>query len=92
LSDYRLYIDNRSSIDYFDWTDQEPILSDSPYSHAMKAQRVRPVRGSRREDTSKWTASVRARVNLQYVPPGLVQPGHNNDVITNLEPVEALRQ
>jgi hypothetical protein len=88
LSYHRLYIDNRSSIDCFDWADQEPVLSDSPHSHAMKAQRVRPVSRSRPEDTSKWTVPVRARVNFQCFVAALVHPGHKDCVITDLQAVK----
>jgi hypothetical protein len=61
---HRLDVDNRSSIDGFDWPDKEFILNDSPHRDAMKAQRVRPVGRSPGEDTSQWTVPLRARVNL----------------------------
>jgi hypothetical protein len=32
---HRLYIHNWSSIDRFDWPNQQPILGDSPHSHQM---------------------------------------------------------
>src|SRR5690348_17806193 len=34
-------------------------------------------------------ALVAARVNLKYVAPGLMQPGHNDDLVAGREPVES---
>lgn len=32
---HRLYVHNRSSIDRFDWPNQQPVLDDSAHSHQM---------------------------------------------------------
>src|SRR5690242_20473865 len=34
-------------------------------------------------------ALVAARVNLKYVAPGLMQPGHDDDLVAGREPVES---
>src|ERR1700693_4335437 len=64
LSYHRLNIYNRSSIDRFDGPNQQPVLDDFPHSHQMQTQWVGAVRRSRRENTSKWPAPVRAWVNF----------------------------
>ena len=56
----------------------------------MKAQWIWPVRRTRRKDTSKRTASTRARIDLHDVASGLVKPRHSNDVITDGQPFKAL--
>jgi len=48
-----------------------------------------PIRRSRRKDTSKRTATVRTRMNLQNIAPATVQPRYHDDLVSHGEPVES---
>ena len=78
------------AVDGFDWTDSQTVLGDPAHSDAMKADRIWPVRRSGRKDAGKWAAWVRAWMNLQNVAARQVQPRHDNDVVADRKPVEAL--
>src|SRR5260370_5495772 len=62
----------RWRVDGFDEANPQPVLGNPAHGDAMKAQRIWRVGSSRRKYTSKVTALLRARINLQHVAPGPV--------------------
>ena len=83
-------VDDRRAVDGFDGADPQSVLADLTHSNWMEAQRIWPVRRSRRKDARRPTARVRARMNLQHIALGLVQPSHNDNVIACREAVDGL--
>jgi len=88
----RLEVHHRSTVNHFHGADPQAMCGDLAHRHSMQANRVRPVRRSRRKHTRQRTARVRTRMNLQYVAFGLMQPGQDNQLVANPNPVKALRR
>ena len=88
--EHRLDVDDRRAVHGFDGADAKPVPDDPPHGDSMKAQRIRPIWRARREDTRQRAAPIRARINLQHVPPRPVEPGHNDDVGAGDESVESV--
>jgi hypothetical protein len=55
---------------------------------AVQSQRVRSVGRPRREDPGERTARVAPRVYLQHVASGLVEPGDDEDLVADRDPLE----
>src|SRR6266403_5476902 len=58
----------------------------------MKAQRIWPVRGSRREYSCQFSLRVRPRMDFQNVTPPLVQPAHNEKFVSGGNSFETTRR
>ena len=58
LTKHRLDVDHGCAIDGFDGTDSQAILDELANRDLMKADWIRPVWGSGREDTGKRTARI----------------------------------
>jgi hypothetical protein len=85
-----LDVNNGRAVDGFDGADAQPILDDLAHGNAMEAQRIWPVGRSRRKYARKRKAPIRARMNLEHVAPGAVQPSHNDDVAADQESIKPL--
>ena len=60
-----LDIHDRRSVDGFDGTDAQAVPVDFVHDDRMQPERIRPVRGSRREDAGQWIARVPSWVDLK---------------------------
>jgi hypothetical protein len=59
----------------------------------MEPQRVGPIGGTGSEHPGERSGSVVARVDSQEIPPGLVKPGDDDDLLPGsqaLEPLDVL--
>lgn len=54
----------------------------------MQAERIRPVRRTRREHTRQRQLRMRSRMNLKNIPFPLMQPGNDDDFIPCREPLD----
>lgn len=88
VREHRFDVNDRRSVDSFDWADTQLVPDDLVYSDAMEPQRVWPVGRSGCEDTGEWAARVGARVDLQDIAPCFVQPSNKNDVAADRESVK----
>ena len=57
----------------------------------MKADRIGPIRRSRRKDTGQSPIRVRAWMYLQNLTVSTVQPSENDDLVAHCEPLQGLR-
>src|SRR6266542_2058975 len=80
-AEHRFDVDDRSTVEGFDGADTKALSGDLPHSDPMQAQRVRPVRRSGRKDAGERKAPVRARVNLEDIAPGSIEPRDDDDFI-----------
>jgi len=90
--EHRLDVDHGGAIDGLDRSDAQPVPDDPSDDDGMKAQRVRPVGRSRCEDPRERIAPVRARVDLEHIAPGAVQPRDDDDLVAGCEALEARRR
>jgi len=88
--EHRFDVKHRRAVNDFNGADPQPIPDDLADSDAMKAKGIWPVRRSRCKYSGKWTAPVRARMDLEHFPPGPVQPRYNDDVVARPKSVKSL--
>jgi hypothetical protein len=79
---YRPDIDYRRPINHFYRTNPQPLLAYLSYRHPMKPQRIRSVRRSRCKYSRQCSLRVRTRMDLENLPPPLVQPGHHKEFVS----------
>jgi hypothetical protein len=87
---HRLDVDHRRAVDGFHLADSQALLADFAHGGLMKADRIGPIRGSRRKYTGQSPARVRARMHLQNLTLSLMQPGQDHDLVAYCKPVQGL--
>lgn len=92
MAEHRLDVDDRRAVDSLDRADQQPVLSHFAHRNLMKANWVRPVGRACCKDTSQSSEWIRTGMNLQHIAMGLVQPSQNDELVSGLESVKALRR
>src|SRR5690348_1091311 len=87
---HRLDVDDGRAVNGFDGANAEAISGDLADYDAMQAERVGTVRGARGKDAMESVPGIRARINLEHVAAGAVQPGDNDDLVAGTEAVEGV--
>ncbi len=80
---HRLDIDDRRSVDRFDRSNTQAIAVDRVDDDGMETERVRPVRGPRRENAGERIPFVGSRVDLKNIAPCTMKPGDDDDLVAN---------
>src|SRR4029450_721635 len=81
LAQYRLHVDDRGAVDRLQVPHLEPEPLDREDLDPMQADRVRPVRGARREDAGGRSRGVAARMDDQHVSVGAIEPGQDQQLV-----------
>src|SRR5262249_40952312 len=86
-----LDVDDRGAVDRFDGPDAKPSAVDLAHDDRMKPERVRPIRGSRREDACERIARIGSWMDLHHVAPRAVKPGDHDDLVASGEAKQRVR-
>jgi hypothetical protein len=87
-----LDVDNRRAVDGLDRSDAQPGSVDRAYDDGMKAQRVGPVRRSRREDSGQRIPQFAPWVDLQDIAARPMEPRDHDDFVADNKAAQCLRR
>ena len=90
-SERRLDVHDGRPVERLDRPDAQPISLDRPNRHAVQPQRVRPVRGTSREDSRHPIPLVGPGTHAKHVAPRAVQPRDDQDLVAGRKALEPLR-
>ena len=84
-----LYVGDRRPVDRLQAAHLQAQSVNTEHAYAVEADRVRPARRSRTEDTLLRSALVISRMHGQRAAIGLVQPGEDDDLVSNRNAVKS---
>ena len=85
---HRLDVDEGCAVDGFEGADLHPVARPLDYAHAVQADRIGPIRGSRREHATDRECRVAPGMQLQHIAPRLVKPSEDDDLLPNRDPID----
>jgi hypothetical protein len=84
-----LDVDHGGSVDCLEGPHGEFAVCNVEHRDWMQSEGIRPVRRPCCEDARERSAGVSSRVRLQNVAAGLVQPSDDDELVADLDPIEA---